>query len=258
MKSLAVFILVILLSNSNKLLADVLADVLGKHRQTLGNIEAWKTVKNLTYHLDIKEPKFSVKGTYRVTRNGKMRIDIFSGGQHVFTEAFNGRTGWQWNQGDHKPKIIKGKKSATLRHGVELPGRIHTLLDMQNNGHQLEYIGEEIWQGIPAHLLRLELKDGHQKWYILKQKTGLILANRDTRAFHPDIDNTEVLVETRLTDFKEFQGMKRSFGLENWDLTNNQLLGKSEVIDLKMNAFDQEAFFEIENFSALTETQAAQ
>ena len=241
----------LLLLSSNIVLADELDDILSKHSQTIGNIEAWKEIKNITYQLDIKEPSFSVKGTYRVTRSGKMRIDIFAGGQHVFTEAYDGHIGWQWHQGESQPKVIKGKASATLRHGIEMPGHIYTLMDMQKNGHKLEFVGEEQWQGIPAYLLGLRLKDGHQKFYVLEQKTGIILANRDKRAFHPDIDDTEVMVETRLTDYKEVDGMKRSFGLENWDLTNNKSLGTTQILELLFNSSIEDSVFEKKNFHVL-------
>ena len=184
-----------------------------------------------------------------------MRIDIFAAGQHVFTEAFNGTIGWQWRSGGDKPIVIQGTNADALRHGIELPGHIYTLLDMQKNGHDLDYIGQEQWQGTSTNLMKLTLKDGHQKFYVLDAKTGVILANRDLRAFHPDIDNTQVVIETRPADYRQFHGMKRSFQAENWDLTNNKSLGSISILNLTMNRPMEDGYFEIDNFLSLGEKQ---
>jgi hypothetical protein len=218
--------------------------VLDKHANALGAPQAWQKLDSLTYQLNIKETDFEVQGVYRITRSGKMRIDIFAQGEHVFTEAFNGIQGWQWRPEEATSTLIDGKKAAALRHGIELPGHINTLLDMQSQGHQLEYLGEEIRTGQAAHLLRLTLKDGHQKFYCTDKFSGRIIASRDQRAFHPDLDATEVLIESRPTEFREIAGMMRSFRSQSWDLTNDKWLATTDVLDLKINPAVDDSYFE--------------
>ena len=247
-KKLVGLILVTVVLNSHPILAGKLQDILQQHSSTLGDTKAWKDIHNLTYTLHIKEPSFTVKGIYYVTRSGKMRIDIFAGEQHVFTEAYDGTQGWQWNSGDSKAKIIGAKLAAALLHGIQLPGHIYTLLDMQDNGHKLMYIGEEKWQQRSTNLLKLTLSDGHQKYFVLDKKSGQLLASRDKRAFHPDIDNTEVMIETRKSDVREYFGTRRSFTSENWDLTNQKSLGITRVTKLIRNSVIKNSYFEIDSF----------
>ena len=173
MNKIGIIVVGILVLHANVLFADTLEDILQQHSKTIGQIESWEKLKDLTYELDIKEPSFSLKGIYRVTRSGKMRIDIFAGGQHVFTEVFNGHIGWQWQQGDKNPEVIKSEPAAVLRHGIEMPGHVFSLMDMQKNGHQLSYIGEEQWQGMPVHLLELKLKDVTRSSIFSNKKVAL-------------------------------------------------------------------------------------
>jgi len=218
----------------------------------LGSMDAWHQLESLTFKLEIKEPTFEAEGVYRISRLGKMRIDIFVNGQQVFTEAFNGETGWQWQPGQAQAIIIGGKKVAALRHGIEMPGHLYTLLDMQAQGHNLQYVGDEIRDGSPAHILLLTLKDGHEKYYIIDAKSGVMLADRDQRAFHPDIDETEVIVESRPGDFREIGGVIRSFQVENHDLSNNEWLGTTTIVDIKVNQTIDDSYFESSNTRSRT------
>ena len=240
-----IFLLTALAAKTN---ADIsLQQVLEKHQATLGNIDAWRQLESLTFKLEIKEPTFEAEGVYRISRLGKMRIDIFVDGQQVFTEAYTGEAAWQWQPGQAQVRIIGGKKAAALRHGIEMPGHLYTLLDMQAQGHKLQYVGDEIRDGSAAHILLLTLKDGHEKYYIIDAKSGVMVASRDQRAFHPDIDETEVLVESRPGDFREIGGVIRSFQVEDHDLSNNEWLGTTRIVDVKVNQPIDDAYFESSN-----------
>ncbi|MDF2176903.1 hypothetical protein P2G88_01380 [Aliiglaciecola sp. CAU 1673] len=133
---------------------------------------------------------------------------------------------------------------------MELPGNLFTLLDMPERGNQLELLGEEIREGKPAYLLKVILKDDHHKFYLLDKADGTILASRDLRAFHPDLDNREVLVETRYSDFRPVKGMIRPFLSDNYDLTNKRWLGTSQILDIRTNMDFGEAMFAPETLVA--------
>ena len=221
-----------------------LEQVLDKHRTTLGSMDAWHEIKTLTLKLEIREPTFEAEAVYRISRSGKMRIDIFSNGRQVFTEAYDGETGWQWQPGEAQAKIITGEKAAALRHGIEMPGHLYTLLDMQANGHKMEYVGDETRQGVKTHLLLLTLKDGHEKYYVIDAGSGVMLASRDQRAFHPDIDEKHVVVESRPADFRELNGVIRPFQIENHDLSNMKWLGTTIITGVKINREIEDAYFD--------------
>jgi len=218
--------------------------VLARHALSLGNLAAWKSVNSVSYLLTIKEPTFEVEAVYRATRDGKMRIDIYAQGHRVFTEGYNGKVGWEWSPKTQGPRILDETKAAALRHGIELPGHIFTLLDMQQNGHRIEYIGSEVRDGNNADVIKLTLKDGHEKYYVLDKKSGRIVASRDQRAFHPSLDETEVMVESRPSDYREIAGMVRSFASNSYDLTNNKWLAHSQVKQIKFDESIAAGYFE--------------
>ncbi|MDF2176902.1 hypothetical protein P2G88_01375 [Aliiglaciecola sp. CAU 1673] len=83
--------------------ADALQQVLETHQSSLGEVTAWQATQNISLKLSIKEPGFEVEGIYRASKDGKMRIDIFSEGKPVFTEAYNGKQGG--NGGRNYPNL---------------------------------------------------------------------------------------------------------------------------------------------------------
>ena len=80
-------------------------EVIERHTKALGGRAAIEAIQSIEFDLHITDPKFEVDGTYFAARPGKMRIDVKAGGEHVFTEAFDGQKGWQW---EGKRKCAKG------------------------------------------------------------------------------------------------------------------------------------------------------
>src|SRR5256885_7536485 len=72
-------------------------DVIERNTQAMGGRAAIEAIHAIEVDLHIVDPTFEVDGTYRAMRPGKMRIDVRSKGKHVFTEAFDGQNGWEWN-----------------------------------------------------------------------------------------------------------------------------------------------------------------
>ena len=95
-----------------------LNEIIERNTDAMGGRGAIEAVQSIQIELHIKDPSFEVDGTYYATRPGKMRIDVSAEGKHVFTEAFDGQYGWQWEgKGEQKPATEKA--TAALRHGVE-------------------------------------------------------------------------------------------------------------------------------------------
>jgi hypothetical protein len=74
-----------------------------------------------------------------------------------------------------------------------------------------------------------------------------MVANRDQLAFHPEIDETEVMVESRPDGFREISAVNRSFQVENHDLSNNEWLSTTKIVDLKVNPAINNSDFESSN-----------
>src|ERR1051326_2975424 len=99
----------------------------------MGGVAAIESIHSIEFQLHIVDPGFEVDGTYTAMRPGQMRIDVTAGGKHVFTEAFDGRRGWQW-KGEGDVVQESPQATATLRHGVELPGKLFGLHELRARG----------------------------------------------------------------------------------------------------------------------------
>src|SRR5712671_2110214 len=71
-------------------------DVIARNTKAMGGRAAIEAIHSVEINLHITDPGFEVDGIYRAERPGRMRIDVQAGGKHVFTEAFDGERGWQW------------------------------------------------------------------------------------------------------------------------------------------------------------------
>src|SRR5881398_2724783 len=71
-------------------------EVIERHTKAMGVRAAIEAIQSIEFDLHITDPTVEVDGTYFAARPGKMRIDVKAGGEHVFTEAFDGQKGWQW------------------------------------------------------------------------------------------------------------------------------------------------------------------
>src|SRR5438270_9850638 len=98
--------------------------IVERHTKAVGGRAAIEAIQSIEFDPHITDPKFEEDGTYFAARPGKMRIDVNAGGEHVFTEGFDGQKGWQWERKGGAQKAATEKATAALRHGVELSGKI--------------------------------------------------------------------------------------------------------------------------------------
>ena len=99
-----------------------LDEVIARNTRAMGGRAAIEAIQAIEIELHINDPKFEVDGIYHAARPGRMRIDVSAGGKHVFTEAFDGKRGWQWEGEGCEQKAATEQATAALRHGIELPG----------------------------------------------------------------------------------------------------------------------------------------
>src|SRR5438132_3410028 len=93
-------------------------DIVDRNAQAMGGRAAIEAVQSIEVSLHISDPGFEADGVYYAARPGKMRIDVSVAGKHVFTEAFDGERGWEWN--GKESTTASPKATAALQHGVQL------------------------------------------------------------------------------------------------------------------------------------------
>lgn len=195
-----------------------LEEIVAHNRAVVNGAADTSLVSTLEVDLRMKDAKAGAElgALYRVNRRGQMRIDIYSGGQRVYTEAFDGKRGWDW--GAQGTAATVDPHAAALWHGTQFPGMIFGLEDLVPNGHRLEYLGRERLSGVDYYVLKITLSDGFVTYRYVNPATWLIERGRDFRAFHPALDAHQTWIETVYSDYRRVDGVLRSFLSTNTDL----------------------------------------
>jgi hypothetical protein len=210
--------------------------------KAMGGRAAIEAIRSIEVSLHISDPGSEVDGIYYGARPGRMRIDISVAGKHVFTEAFDGRRGWEWN--GKESKTTSPGATAALQHGVELPGKLFGLHELRQRGHQVELVGREKIEGINYYALRVMLGDGYRTTLYVDPENWLITRRRDVRPLHVDIDPTPTTIEQRSSDFRTISGVRFAFAGSETDLKTGKVLETSQIKSTKINPPIGPSFFE--------------
>src|SRR4029453_539652 len=220
-----------------------LDEIIGRNTDAMGERAAIEAVQSIQIDLHIKDPSFEVDGTYYATRPSKMRIDVSAERKHVFTETFDGQSGWQWEgKGEEKP--ANEKATAALRHGVELPGKLFGLHELKARGHRMKLIGREQIDGGNYYVLQLILNDGSPVSLYVDPNSWLIIRRRDVRPLHVDVDPTPTTIEQVSSDFRGVNGVKFPFATTETDLKTGKLLESTVTKTVKVNPTLPPTFFD--------------
>lgn len=216
-------------------------EIIKRNTQAMGGRSVIEAVKSIEVDLHIADPDFEVDGNYRAARPGRMRIDVLSGGKHVFTEAFDGTRGWQWKGAAIEEASSKG--TATLRHGVELPGKLFGLHELRQRGNRIDLQKREVIDGTNYYALRITLADGYTTTLYVDPNNWLITRRRDFRPLHVDVDPTPTTIESRFSDFRKTDGLMFAFVSTDVDLATGKVLETATVRSIKLNPeFDPTIF----------------
>jgi hypothetical protein len=135
-----------------------LQELIKRHTSARGGRAAIEAISTLEDKIRIVEPTYTADGLWRVSRRGRMRIDVYMGDQRVWTEGFDGKIGWQLPGGKDHARVAEAGASA-LHHSVLLPTNILGLHEMTTRGARLEYLGREDVGGVLYHVILLALDD---------------------------------------------------------------------------------------------------
>ena len=217
--------------------------IVRRNTDAMGGRVAIEAVQSIQIDLHIKDPSFEVDGTYYAARPGKMRIDVSAEGKHVFTEAFDGQSGWEWEgKGEQKPATEKG--TAALRHGVELPGKLFGLHELKARGHTIKSIGREQIDGVNYHVLQLILNDGYTLSLYVDPNSWLVTRRRDVRPLHVDVDPKPTTIEQVSSDFRDVNRVKFPFATAETDLNTGKLLESTIIKSVRLNPALPSTFFD--------------
>ena len=218
-------------------------EIIQRNTKATGGRPVIEAVKSIEVDLHIVDPGFEVDGKYRAARPGRMRIDILAEGKHVYTEAFDGDRGWKWKGKGSDVEEESPKAIATLRHGVELPGKLFGLHELRQRGHLVDLAKREVIDGTNYYVLRITLTDGYTTRLYVDPNSWLITRRRDVRPLHVDVDPTPTTIESRYSDFRKTDGVMFAFVGIDVDLATGKILETTRVRSIKLNQqFDPTIF----------------
>jgi hypothetical protein len=210
--------------------------ILEKHTQARGGRDAIEAVHGIRMDIAITEPKYTAEGRYTATRDGSMRIDVFIGGDRVFTEALDRGQAWSRAAGESAPGVTGSSAgAAALRHGVEAPFKLFGLHEMQSRGHRLRYVGRVAIDQVDYYALEATLDDGYQTTYYLDPTTWLIARERQYRALHVDVDPTPEWIETSFDDYRLEAGVQYSHRQVERQVATGNVLVTTVVRSITVN-----------------------
>jgi hypothetical protein len=211
-----------------------LPQLLACHDSAVGG-PALRAVQRLEYRISIEEGGTTLRGRYRATRDGRMRIDVFAADStRVFSEGWDGQHGWELPQGAAASTPASPPAAAALRHGLAQPGHLWTLADMKRNGHAVALAGRETIDTTSYYVVRLTLSDGFRVWYLLDPTTCLIVRKRDFRAFHPNLDRQQKWVESVFDEFRSEHGITRPYRERSVDRATGKTLSTTRVLAIDL------------------------
>lgn len=181
--------------------------VIARHIEAIGGGDAIDAIRNIHIQPEIVEPEFTLLGDYRATREGRMRVDVFIGGERVFSEGIDGDGGWQQNGAGADFTDTTPLARAALERGIE--SNLFGLHDLAARGHRASLFGREEIDGINYYVIHVASDEGFERFYFINPETWMIERNRETSALHPDLDDEERPAETILSNFQEFCGVLR-------------------------------------------------
>jgi hypothetical protein len=232
-----------LASGRAALQAQSVDDLITRHTEAVGGQAAIELVHNISLRLRIVEPGSTVDAVYVADRQGRMRIDVYAGGERVYTEAYDGREAWALHRGATAGELENASATAALRHSGELPGKVLGLHELRRRGIQIDLEGREAIQGIEYFVLRLVFPDGFVTHVYLNPDTFLIERTRDLRPLHPDSDPGARRLETLYSDFRTVGGTVRAFKDREIDFATGMVLSTTDVQSIQINiAFDSVKF----------------
>ena len=212
--------------------------VIARHVEAIGGAEAIDALRNIRIRPEVGEPDFAVLGDYRATREGRMRVDIYAGGERVFSEGIDGDGGWQQAGVGAEFTETTPLARAALERGIEY--NLFGLHDLAARGHRASLFGREEIEGVNYYVLHIAMEDGFERFVFINPDTWMIDRYRETSALHPDLDDEERPEETILSNFTEHCGVLRATETRKVDRETGQEVQRTRAlaIDCNINADD--------------------
>lgn len=210
---------------SLSILGQDLARIVDSYEKAIG---ADKLVKFTSVKVTGSTMQMGVDMPITMLQKGEDKIKFvmtYSGMEVV--QLVNGESGWMINpmMGSSEPVELPVEQVNQLKNG----GMLKSVLRESMNDGTLKALGEETFAGKPCYKLVTSI-DGIDTFFFIDKATGLIAGQKLTiNQMGTDMD-----VEMRMSDYKDFQGVKMPVKVETF--MSGQSMGVLTYTTIEFNA----------------------
>lgn len=192
-------------------LAQDLSSVLDKYYEAVGGLEAWKSVESMraTGKMVMQAQGLEAPFTMMAKRPKMLRIEFtFQGMTGV--QAYDGETAWMIMPflGKTEPEPMPTDQAKQLMEDADLDG---PLIGYEDEGHEVELLGEDMVEGTSAYKLKLTRKNGDVEYWYLDSEYYVPIKVEGSRK----IQGSEIEFETTLSDYKDVGGVMVAHSIES-------------------------------------------
>jgi hypothetical protein len=156
------------------------------------------------------------------------RVNVHAPG-FDYSEGFDGTT-WEYSFQKKHLVIDTGAAADAGRRGAEFD---ESFVDYAQKGHQVSVVGAELFDGRPAHRIRVALEDGWEKEYVFDDSTGLILALRKAMPLHAT--GAPIASVTTFEDWRSEGGVLQPHRFIERDVQTGKLMNSLKWDSIRVN-----------------------
>lgn len=154
-------------------------------------------------------PAGEVPFTMEWKRPNKMRLEFTLQGQ-TGIQAYDGESGWMLMpfMGQTEPQQMPAEQAKMMAEQMDIEG---PLVNYEEKGHKVEYLGEEEIEGTPAYKVKITRKSGGTDILYIDKEYGLEIKQVSNRT----VMGQEIESETSLGDYKDVGGLMVAHSMES-------------------------------------------
>lgn len=202
------FIAVSAILFSLTLSAQTVDEIIAKHIAAQGGLAKLKALQSIRMTGNFESGDMQAAFTQVFKRPMKMRLDLSVQGL-TMTQAYDGQRGWQVVPftGKKDPEPMTGDELKNAQDQADIDG---PLVDYKSKGNTVELIGKEKVADKDSYHLKVMLKNGSERDLYLDATTYLGLKTSAKATMR----GTEVELESMLGDYRDVNGLKFPFSIE--------------------------------------------
>ncbi len=171
---------------------------------TARGAENLPSIQTLKWNGDAQMMGMDMPITLYMKRPGKIRTEVEIKAMNMeFVSGFNGTEGWAINPAaGAAPQVLPKEQLAGMKDQADMDG---VLVNYKEKGHVLEYMGEEMVKGKPAHKIKVVRAD-HPDVYLFLDAASNLEVKSEGEGTNPQT-GSKVKVETFMSDYREVGGV---------------------------------------------------